>query len=170
MSTTDRNHHPSAPAFRDAEAPTSESTSNVWSDAKLLGYAPMDEMHEEFYLVVQQLLSSNEASMLGALDAFERHAVEHFEYEDEWMRSTGFPPIDCHVQEHAAVLKSTREVREAISSGQAGLALVHDFARHLFLWFPGHADYLDSALAAWLCNRTLGGQPVVLRRGVARHE
>ncbi|KWT98735.1 hypothetical protein APY03_0047 [Variovorax sp. WDL1] len=27
-----------------------------------------------------------------------------------------------------------------------------------------HADYLDSALAAWMCKQQFGGKPVVLHR------
>ena len=84
------------------------------------------------------------------------------------MRSTEFPPRDCHIREHAGVLQSVQQVRERIASGQAGVELAHDFALYLFQWFPGHADYLDSALAAWMSKRTLGGQPVVLRRSLPR--
>lgn len=150
---------------RDAGAPRPQSdTSFIWSDARLLGFKPMDETHEEFFLVAFKLLTCDEAGAPKALEDFEAHAVSHFGQEEEWMVSTGFPPRDCHMDEHAAVLKSTREVREAFTSGQAGLELVHDFAMHLFQWFPGHADYLDSALAAWMAKRTYGGKPVVLRR------
>lgn len=155
------------PTLRDPDAPApANSASFTWSDARLLGYKPMDDTHEEFYRVVQQLLISEKSTVLAALEAFERHAVEHFEQEDEWMRSTSFPPRDCHIEEHEAVLKSAREVREMVADGRAGVALAHDFAIHLFQWFPGHADYLDSALAAWMSKQTFGGKPVVLRRGV----
>ena len=34
-----------------------------------------------------------------------------------------------------------------------------DFAAELERWFPGHADYLDSALAAVRCKRQFGGKP-----------
>lgn len=135
-----------------------------WSDAHLLGFAAMDALHREFFDVTRDLLESDESSVLAAIAAFEDHARRHFGQEDEWMRSTGFPPRDCHIDEHAAVLHSTLEVRLAIEQGQAGPALVHDFAHHLLDWFPGHADYLDSALSAWMCKRSYGGQPVVLRR------
>ncbi len=43
---------------------------------------------------------------------------------------------------------------------------MHDFALNLFQWFPGHADYLDSALVAWISKKTLGGKPVVLCRNL----
>jgi hemerythrin-like metal-binding protein len=155
------------PELRDPEAPSpANSASLLWTDARLLGFGPMDTTHEEFYAVAFTLLTCEEAGMLQALDAFETHAREHFEQEDSWMRSTEFPPRDCHIQEHAAVLKSVQEVREHITSGKAGLDLVHHFATYLFQWFPGHAYYLDSALAAWMTKRSLGGKPVVLRRSL----
>lgn len=155
----------SPPMLRDPDAPTPPNRASfTWSDARLLGFKPMDDIHEEFYRVVQTLLLSDADTMLAALEAFEQHAVEHFHEEDEWMRNTGFPPRDCHMDEHAAVLASTREVKALLQSGQRGVDLAHDFALYLFEWFPGHADYLDSALAAWMSKQHYGGKPVVLRR------
>jgi hemerythrin-like metal-binding protein len=157
------------PTLRDPDAPApANSASFTWTDARLLGFKPMDETHEDFYRVAQALLISDESTVLDALKAFERHAVEHFEQEDHWMRSTEFPPRDCHIEEHEAVLKSTREVIQMVTDGRGGVPLAHDFAVYLFQWFPGHADYLDSALAAWMSKQTFGGKPVVLRRGVTK--
>ncbi|WP_454830258.1 bacteriohemerythrin [Paraburkholderia xenovorans] len=152
---------------RDIEAPVRTSDNSVvWSDARLLGFTPMDDVHKEFYDVALGLLSCSDASALAAIEAFETHAVSHFDQEDEWMRTTDFPPRDCHIDEHAAVLKSVREVKAAVQQGQAGAAMVRDIGMHLFSWFPGHADYLDSALAAWMTKQKMGGKPVVLRRTI----
>ena len=153
--------------LRDSLAPRPESdTSFVWSDARVLGFGPMDDTHEEFYQVAFRLLSCTAEDAGEALSQFEEHAVAHFQQEEEWMRNSAFPPAECHISEHAAVLKSTREVREALATRRAGVELVHDFAIFLFQWFPGHADYLDSALAAWMSKRAYGGKPVVLRRSL----
>lgn len=155
----------SAPLLRDEHAPRSRSDSSfVWSDARLLGYKPMDDTHQEFYEAAFRLLTCDTDNAQAALAEFEAHAVSHFGQEEEWMRATAFPPADCHVEEHAAVLKSMREVGAALTEGRASVDLVHHFAIYLFQWFPGHADYLDSALAAWMSTRTYGGKPVVLRR------
>lgn len=80
------------------------------------------------------------------------------------MRDTAFPPRDCHIDEHAAVLKSVHEVQALLAEGnvQACRALV----LALVNWFPGHATHLDSALAHWLSKQRFGGKPVVLRRGI----
>ncbi|MDZ5460097.1 bacteriohemerythrin [Azohydromonas lata] len=151
--------------MRDPHAPTPPSGDSLtWSDARLLGFKAMDDSHEAFYQTVQHLLFCDGATAMQALDAFETHAREHFGQEEEWMHSTGFPPRECHVQEHAAVLDSLQGVKTSVAQGQADIELVHEFAVFLFQWFPGHADYLDAALAAWMSKCTYGGKPVVLRR------
>lgn len=156
------------PSRRDPAAPVAKSDSSVlWSDARLLGYQPMDAVHEEFYDVTLGLLACTDETAAAALQAFAEHAQSHFDQEDEWMRSTAFPPRDCHIDEHAAVLKSVHEVTAQVASGEAGADLVHSLGRELFAWFPGHADYLDSALAAWMTKQTMGGKPIVIRRNAA---
>lgn len=93
--------------LKDVEAPVRESDNSlVWSDARLLGFTPMDDVHKEFYEVALRLVTCTDASALAAIEEFEKHAVSHFEQEDEWMRTTNFPPRDCHIDEHEAVLKS----------------------------------------------------------------
>lgn len=146
-----------------APQPAGEA-SLLWSDARKLGYAPLDQTHEEFYGTVFRLLTCDSGSAVAAMAAFHAHAVAHFGQEEAWMRDTGFPASGCHADEHAAVLASVHEVQALLADGRAGLALVHDLAQHLLAWFPGHADYMDSALASWMVKRSHGGAPVVLRR------
>ncbi|WP_028222335.1 bacteriohemerythrin [Paraburkholderia oxyphila] len=151
----------------DVEAPAPVHDTNLlWSDARLLGFTPMDDVHEEFYTVALQLVACTDATAAAALEQFEKHALSHFAQEDEWMRSTNFPPRDCHIDEHTAVLKSVSQVKEAVEQGHAGADLVRNLGMTLFEWFPGHADYLDSALAAWMTKQTKGGKPVVLRKKI----
>src|SRR5690606_39625324 len=116
-------------------------------------YEPMDNVHKEFYEVTLRLLVCTDDTASAALEAFATHAQSHFDQEDEWMRSTDFPARDCHIEEHAAVLGSVREARELLKRGVGGAAMLQDFGAYLFSWFPGHADYLDSALAAWMVDR-----------------
>lgn len=153
-----------------ANLPPTPTADLLWSDERLLGFGPMDRTHEDFYRLAFDLLTCHDggagyaAVARRAIAAFEAHAVAHFGEEERWMQDSGFPAAGCHVDEHAAVLASVREVRAAVDEGRAGADLLRRLAEHLFTWFPAHADYMDSALAAWMCKRTLGGQPVVLRR------
>lgn len=133
-----------------------------WSDALLLGYAPMDALHEEFVEVVAALQVAQAAELPARLQAVAAHLKAHFDTEDRWMVETDFPARACHMEEHAAVLDSVRQVGELLAQGD--VAVCRRLADELAGWFPGHADYLDSALAHWVCKHRLGGKPVVLRR------
>jgi hemerythrin len=136
-----------------------------WTDGLLLGFAQIDAEHRAFVdhiRALQQARSADEISQ--QLNNFAGHAREHFTSEDQWMTSTDFPPRQCHIDEHAAVLKSVAEVQALVAAGNT--AIVQSLADELARWFPGHAQHLDSALAAWLSKRRWNAAPVVLRRGV----
>lgn len=137
-----------------------------WTDAFLLGYGPIDDTHREFVATVEAMLTATDEGFAGALDAFAKHAESHFEQERLWMADTKFPAMDCHVDEHNAVLKSLYEVRDHLAGG-GDVNVGRSFAEELARWFPGHADYLDAPLAQWMAKRKLGGTPVVLKRGMA---
>ena len=82
------------------------------------------------------------------------------------MEQNNYPAKECHINEHAAVQKSVTEVLEEIAQGK--FANARRLADELANWFPGHATYLDSALAHWMCKISLGGKPVVLRRNITK--
>lgn len=133
-----------------------------WSDALLLGFGPMDSVHQEFVSIVQAMLNCPGEELLEHLKAFERHAANHFDQERAWMRSSDFPARECHEEEHSAVQKSVSEVIPLVASGD--IAAGRRLAQALADWFPGHTDYLDSALAHWMVSRSTGGKPIVIRR------
>ena len=135
-----------------------------WRDEYLLGYPPMDSMHREFVIVVEALMSCEQASMGAGLRAVACHLDEHFGEENRWMNEMDFPARGCHIDEHAAVRKSVDEVLALVDAGD--LSQVIPLAQALVNWFPGHADYLDSALSAWISKQRTGGKPVVLRRNL----
>lgn len=136
-----------------------------WTDAFLLGYAPLDSVHHEFVEAVAALAAADATAMPGALSVVQDHCRSHFATEEGWMAETAFPAHECHADEHAAVLASIEGVVRRVGDGDT--AAGHALARALVEWFPGHADYMDAALAHWMCQRRLGGKPVVLRRRVA---
>lgn len=133
-----------------------------WHDDLQLGYGPIDHIHKEFVVLVDVLLGVPDAEVAAALAAVHVHSSAHFASEEQWMQETDFPARACHADEHAAVLRSMEGVARRVANGDVEAG--RNLARALADWFPGHTDYLDSALAHWMCKRQLGGKPVVLRR------
>ncbi|MES2536418.1 MAG: hemerythrin family protein [Pseudomonadota bacterium] len=136
----------------------------AWSDAHLLGYAPMDRIHEEFVDLVVRLQEAQDDELPELLDAMEAHLQSHFGEENTWMRETDFPPRDCHIEQHDAVLKSVHEVQALLAQGNSQVC--RGLVQALADWFPNHATHLDSALAHWICKQRMGGKPVVFRRSI----
>jgi len=143
---------------------TTQNNTFEWSDTFDLGYQPMDSTHREFVDIVNVLIHCPDEEFLAAMDKFKIHALSHFGQEDQWMTETEFPAGDCHIGEHDAVMASFEEVYALAKNGDTKTG--RGFAKELQNWFPGHADYLDSALAHWMFKRTHGGKPVVIRRTI----
>lgn len=135
----------------------------TWSDRFLLGHKTMDTTHAEFVECVGALLNARDTEIADALEAFIHHAEAHFQQENDWLGAPDFPGGgECHIEEHEKVLNSAYDVREVVAQGQFDVARA--YARALADWFPGHADYMDSALATWLVKRSHNGRPLVFRR------
>jgi hemerythrin len=136
-----------------------------WDDRYLLGHRAIDDTHREFVELVDAMLTACDADFPAALDAFARHTESHFEDENRLMDQHDFPARGCHVDEHEKVLASVREVQALVAAGD--IEIGRELGRALMDWFPGHADYMDSALATWLVKKATRGAPLVLRRNMA---
>lgn len=132
-----------------------------WREEYLLGHDAMDDVHREFVTCVDAMLRADGAALAPALESFAEHARRHFAEEDLAMRETAYGSAGCHIDEHAAVLKSLEEVRAALAQGRT--QVLRSFAHALADWFPEHARVMDMGLARWLVQRRLGGAPVVIR-------
>ena len=132
-----------------------------WSDDYALGHESMDDTHREFVACVDAMLRADDSALTAALDTFADHARRHFAEEDAAMQQTAYGSAGCHIDEHAAVLRSLDEVRAAFDRGHVDV--VRSFAAALASWFPEHASVMDQGLARWLVQRRLGGSPMVMR-------
>lgn len=132
----------------------------------LLGYTPMDGVHGEFVKCVAAVQTAPDHQLLLQVKHLQEHLQSHFGEENRWMEENNFPAKECHINEHTAVQSSVAEV--LLEVGEGNFTNARRLADELAKWFPGHATYLDSALAHWMCKITLGGKPVVLRRNVAQ--
>ena len=137
------------------------NTQFSWQAEYVIGHDEMDETHHEFVECVNELLCADDGALVEALDAFEAHARRHFADENRSMALTAYESAGCHVDEHAAVLKSLQDVRVALEQGRCDV--VRSFARALADWFPEHAQVMDQGLARWLVQKRLGGSPVVVQ-------
>ncbi|MCW5653470.1 hemerythrin domain-containing protein [Hydrogenophaga sp.] len=127
-----------------------------WSPALLLGYAPMDDEHRAFAVLLARAQDASDQDLPQAWANMVAHTEQHFGSEDDGMLSTGYPSSSQHMLEHRVVLNLMREGLE--QAGQGQLAPVRQMARELWSWFLRHTQSQDAALALHL-RRTRHGEP-----------
>ena len=138
----------------------------TWSDAWLVGYGPLDRVHQAFVQALSTALDARDEDLQIALSTLLAQAQKQCDLEDRWMDESRFPPRDCHTQEHAAVMASFAEVMACVHAGDRTEG--RRFAAALADWFPKHVTHLDSALGHWMFKQKSPGKPIVLRRDAAR--
>ena len=137
-----------------------------WSDSMLLGDPSLDDEHQRLVALIARLQEASDEDLPFALKAVLDDATAHFSAENELMTVTGFPPRDCHIKEHEAVLGTLRGVTVRLARGDH--EVVRRLSGELAAWFPRHVQHLDSALSHWLCKLQHGAKPVVLHLGGKR--
>lgn len=129
-----------------------------WKPDFELGLPPMDETHREFVGMLSGLASCAEGELVGLLERLATHTATHFDQENAWMHACGFPPIQCHMDEHERVLKVIFEVLARARTGD--LELGRRLVTELPHWFEHHAATMDRALAGYIRSTGYRAQAV----------
>ena len=79
-----------------ADTTTPAAHGLAWSDRLRTGDGRMDDTHEEFVQMLNELLALPESEQLPLYLKFIDHTVEHFAQEERWMVAVGFAPDNCH--------------------------------------------------------------------------
>ena len=119
-----------------------------WSTDLSTGDERMDETHEEFVTMLNEILATPQDQQLPLYQAFLSHTVEHFAQEERWMLATGFSADNCHASHHATILETMRAVQVHYEGGDTDI--ITRLAEALAEWFPGHANSMDAGLAQHL--------------------
>ncbi|TNF60529.1 MAG: hypothetical protein EP306_08580 [Burkholderiales bacterium] len=127
---------------------TAPAANLEWSDSLCTGDARMDDTHQEFVSMLNELLATPPARQLPLYRAFIDHTVEHFAQEERWMVATGFAPDNCHASHHATILETMRAVVDHFEQGDTDI--INRLAEALAEWFPQHAASMDAGLALHL--------------------
>jgi hemerythrin len=119
-----------------------------WSDRLCTGDARMDDTHQEFVSLLNQLLATPAEHQLPLYREFIEHTVDHFAQEERWMLATGFSADNCHASHHATILETMRAVVDHFEQGDT--EIINRLAEALAEWFPQHAASMDAGLALHL--------------------
>lgn len=126
------------------------------------GHGQIDDDHDALMAASLALRDAPVKEFASGFAALHADFSEHFAIEDALMAQHDFASRQCHLDEHAAVLRSFEEVERLLRAGQPDPA--RRMAAEIVNWLPEHIDALDRHLAKFLFHRKTGGAPVLLHR------
>jgi hemerythrin len=133
-----------------------------------LGDPALDQDHAKLHDLIEQLLAAPSSSVVADLDALRVHARQHFSVEDGDLVAMNDGNAKCHMDDHAAVLKSLDEVRDVLTGEEVDAVgkamLVQRLGAHLLDWLPGHVHEMDAGVATHRSKQRFGGAPVVIQK------
>ena len=116
-----------------------------WSKNMLLNHLELDEDHQSFVSIVNDMYRSYYTKDMTLADnVFERcfsFARTHFSREEAILAEIGFPDIESHQKSHQAFYKNILEFKELflmIPQKEERLLFVLKTADYLKSWFLGH--------------------------------
>lgn len=115
----------------------------------LLGINEMDEIHRVFAVLVNRLGSAGKAEFSACFSDLVTHTREHFSQEERWMKTSGFPALREHIDEHQRLLGELDRFAKRVSAGTIAMGRAY-VTQQLPQWFDLHAKTMDSALASHL--------------------
>jgi hemerythrin-like metal-binding protein len=119
------------------------------SDLNRVGYQPIDDDHQAFISLLNQMDSASNADFPALFQQLYLHTEHHFERENQLMQQCGFPAETEHRGEHQRVLGEFKQFKSRVDKGL--IAFGRSFVKErLPQWFQLHLATMDSALAAYL--------------------
>lgn len=136
-----------------------------------LGEASLDHDHARLQQLILDLQHAAPGQGAEALAELHAHARQHFGEEDKDLILMADGNSQCHLDEHAAVLKSLGEVEAVLAredaDQQSKTQLLDRLARQLLSWLPEHVQEMDAAVATHRSKQRFGGAPVTIVRRAA---
>lgn len=115
----------------------------------LVGYYAIDDDHQEFVSLLNQLDVANNADFPALFRQLFEHTEQHFARENQLMQDYGFPAEDAHKGEHMRILGEFKQFQSKVDKGMVAFGRL--FVREVLpQWFMLHTATMDNALAAYM--------------------
>ena len=127
----------------------------TWDPKLETGVVELDEQHRLLFRKADAVLEAVAAGQGAAefkrtLQFLADYAALHFETEERYMRSAGFPEADAHAEIHARINRRIMEVAASFHAQGASPELVADVEALVRGWLTMHIAEKDRAVSDWI--------------------
>jgi hemerythrin len=125
-----------------------------WTRALAVGHAVIDGQHRELFRRHAQLVEAMKAGDLTEIrrlfDFLGNYVVEHFDEEEQLMKTSGYPAAALHAVAHAAFVREYRALRTEFEEHGPTAAVSIKVKTWIGDWLVTHIAKADQGLALHL--------------------
>ena len=124
-----------------------------WKPEYSVNIRSIDAQHQRLFAIGRELYRAmkegkGNAAMAPILDRLVHYTVEHFTYEENLMRTNGYPGFANHKVLHDSLVKQVKAYQVEFKSGRSSLAVpLMQFVKD---WLDHHIKKSDAAYAPFL--------------------
>jgi hemerythrin len=129
-------------------------TQTQWEDRYAVGHENIDAQHRRLFALLAEAeplfatrLAKGDSRANALLDTILRELRDHFRFENEVMRTRGYPQSESHRQYHAQMLTAYETALERLQAGGEAAGHFSEFHQQ---WLYHHTSGADINLGKWL--------------------
>jgi len=119
-----------------------------WDESLSVDILEIDELQKRVFAILNGLINRQEqdeeviakdsSGMVVELTEYSRY---YFSKEEEYLRKSGYPDIDCHSKEHRQFIKHTINLRRQVAEDKKNLS--YETVSFLRDWLVNHISHSD---------------------------
>lgn len=126
-----------------------------WSKVPKVEVAEIDTEHAQLIRLLNDLFDAMKAGrgrdhVSSTLDGLAKYTRTHFQNEERLMRIHGYPDVDAHRAQHAALLEQIESFRVKLDDEGASFTISLDLLDFLKSWLIEHIETADAKVGAHL--------------------
>ncbi len=119
-----------------------------WDQSFSTGIGTLDEQHKQLFKLIDDLhegirTKRNRETIGLALTGLGMYTKTHFASEEELMKSTGYPDLAPHRQEHLEFVAKVNDLNERYEKGDAVMTV--EVIAFIVRWLQDHIQKVDRA-------------------------
>ncbi|HOB20964.1 MAG TPA: hemerythrin family protein [Candidatus Atribacteria bacterium] len=138
----------------------------LWKDEYSIGLSYIDTQHKELFSRAAALFSAldsdeaweaKKARVQETREFLKEYVIKHFQDEEEYQRSVGYPGLKEHTRMHNGMLIYIYNFDTAYEQDEDNEALVRQFAQKLLDWLVHHISVQDRKIGEYVKSSSKNG-------------
>jgi hemerythrin len=129
-----------------------------WKPQYKVNIASIDDQHQNLFRMAEELCTTMAAGqgktvVSRTLDRLVQYTVTHFSYEERLMRQYGYPDLEAHQEQHAALTKQVLAFQADFEAGH--VAMTVQLLHFLKDWLQQHIANSDQKYAPYMKSKAV---------------